>query len=141
MTLYKYSISLRTRHPSRPPQEVTAALGIAPRFSWSAGEQRKTPSGQPIGGITNESYWTARVAEGAYPGRDLPTAIAELLDSLSPYQPYLADFVADGGRAELFIGWYFPQGNSGDVLGFDLLARLAALRLDLSLDIYPTTQN
>jgi hypothetical protein len=136
MAAYRYKISLRTRHPSRSSQDVTAALGIVPRYSWNIGDQRKAPNGSPIGRPTKENYWSARLAEGAFPGRDLPTAIAELLDRLAPHQSYLADFVADGGKAELFVGWYFPEGNSGDLLGFELLGRLAALRLDLSWDIY-----
>jgi hypothetical protein len=45
---------------------------------------------------------------------------------------------ACGGRSEFFIGWFFDQGNSGDVLSNALLGRLAEFCIDLSFDVYPT---
>jgi hypothetical protein len=41
------------------------------------------------------------------------------LDALAAHKNYLVDFVASGGRVELFIGWFFPEGNSGERHGCD----------------------
>ncbi|MDE2183351.1 MAG: hypothetical protein KGJ78_10050 [Alphaproteobacteria bacterium] len=42
-------------------------------------------------------------------------------------------------RGATACDWFF-LGNSGDVFDCDLLARMADLKIDLSLDIYPPDQ-
>jgi hypothetical protein len=54
---------------------------------------------------------------------------------LAPHCHFLHGFRSQGGTIELFVGW-FLDGPSGDVFDCDLLARLADLKIDLSLDIY-----
>ena len=44
---------------------------------------------------------------------------------------------AGGGSVEFFVGWFLKGGNSGDAFEPELLARLGALDIRLSLDIYP----
>ncbi len=136
MNRYRYKISLRVRHPSMDPAEISSILRLAPSRSWSAGERRTTPSGEPLEGIWPETYWTARVTEGNWPGKDLPTAVAELLDRLELNRSFLTRVRSEGGSAEFFVGWYL-EGNSGDVFDCGLLARMADLKINLSLDVYP----
>jgi hypothetical protein len=136
MNRYRYKISLRVRHPSMDPAEITCVLRLAPSREWRAGEPRTSPRDQPLGGIWPETYWIARVMEEEWPGKDLATAIAELLDRLELNRSFLAKVRSEGGTVEFFVGWYF-DGNSGDVFECGLLARMADLKINLSLDVYP----
>jgi hypothetical protein len=45
----------------------------------------------------------------------------------------------EGGRVEVFVGWFF-LGNRGDVFDDNVLARMADLKIDLSLDVYLPAQ-
>ena len=140
MTGYTYSVSLRFRHPACSPDEITEALDIEPSRSWLVGAPRRTPKGSPLQGTYRDTYWYALLVEGSSEERDLPRALATILDRLGDRTAFFLDFARTGGRAELFIGW-FSHGNSGDVLGRELLGRLSELKLDLALDIYPGPHN
>ena len=74
--------------------------------------------------------------KGSYADRDLAAALADVLGQLSPKKAFFVNLSASGGRSELFVGWFFHEGNSGDVLDHKLLGRLAELCMDLSLDVY-----
>lgn len=137
MAGYSYCISLRLEHPSRDPVEFTAALGTEPSRTWRAGEPRTTPKGAPLEGLRRESFWTATLAEGAWPPEELGIALSRVIDVLEEKASFFVDLNRSGGRAEFFIGWFIDEGNSGDALKHDLLGRLACLGVDLSFDIYP----
>jgi hypothetical protein len=134
---YRYSISLRIWHPTRPLGDVSAKLDLKPSRVLEAGAARITPRGDALSGVYAENYWTASILKGAANGRDLASAIAVVLDQLSPNKNFLLSLTASGGRLEFFIGWFFDKGNSGDVFDHKLLARLAEFGIDLSLDVYP----
>jgi hypothetical protein len=136
MNPYRYAISLRVRHPTIDPAEITDVFGHVPSHAWQAGAARVTPKGRPLGGIRAQSYWTARLADGEWPGKTLAAAIAEILDALASRREDLARLRGQGAGIELFVGWFF-HGNSGDVFDCALMARMAELNIDLSLDIYP----
>jgi hypothetical protein len=136
MNSYQYKISLRVRHPSMDPAEITCTLRFPPSRSWKANEPRSTPSGQLLGGVWPETYWTAKVASGEWPGKDLSAAITELLDQLESSRSFFAKIRSEGGTVEFFVGWFF-DGQSGGVFDSELLARIADLKIDLSLDVYP----
>jgi len=136
MNPYRYKISLRVRHPTIDSAEITRIFGHVPSHSWQAGVARVTPRGRPLGGTREQSYWTAPLAEGEWPGNSLAAAIGEVLDSLTSRREDLARLRVEGATIELFVGW-FCDGNTGDVLDCALMARMAELNLDLSLDFYP----
>jgi hypothetical protein len=139
MTNYTYSVSLRLKHPTTSPTVVTAALRMPPSRAWSVGEPRKTRTGVPLKGVYKENFWTTRLEDGSSVDRDLCDTLAATLDRLEDHKAFLRNFAQTGGWSELFIGWFFDEGNSGDVLGHELLGRLAAFRLDLSFDVYPAS--
>jgi hypothetical protein len=134
---YRYSISLRVTHPSRSLDDLTAELGIVPSRTWRAGEPRTTPRGEPLNGLYGEHYWTARLVDGVSTDRNLATALAAVLDKLFVKKEFIASLSKSGGRSEFFIGWFFDEGNSGDVLSSTLLGKLADFCIDLSFDVYP----
>jgi hypothetical protein len=133
---YQYKISLRFRHTTADPADITLALGINPSRSWRAGEPRCTPKGRPLEGTWPESYWTAEVTEGQWPKTRLVEAISGLLDQFAAHKDFFHQIRLQGGKVELFVGWFF-DGQGGDVFSHDLLCRMANLSIDLSLDIYP----
>jgi len=51
-------ISLRIRHPSIDPTEISEALGLEPRHSFKAGEVREASSGGSAG-RHGQTYWLA----------------------------------------------------------------------------------
>ena len=141
MKPYRYGISLRVFHPTIDPDKISRELGLKPFRCWKAGEPRTTPIGTPLKGNWAESYWCSKqLIRGALPrGQTLPAAISKLLDRLEPYKTFFHRIRVGGGRVELDVGWYFPV-RGGDVFDYALQARLAKLKIDLSLDIYPPDQ-
>jgi hypothetical protein len=136
MNPYRYKISLRLHHPSLDPGEITRALGLIPLRSLKAGEPRTTPKGNPLEGINRETFWTARMIEDQWPGKELPVAVNACLDQLVPQRDFFHRIRSEGGAIKLRIGWFF-EGMSGGEFDCDLLARMADLKIDLSLDMYP----
>lgn len=136
MSNYRYSFSLRPRHPSIAPQGMTDALDLQPSRSWRAGEPRSTPQGTPLSGVNSHIYWTTNLGKGGWPPTSLPTAIGVALDVLFNRRAFLHQVRAEDGQAEFFIGWFF-ESQSGDTLPYNLLARAADLGIDLSFDVYP----
>jgi hypothetical protein len=65
----------------------------------------------------------------------LADLLGRVLDQLAPHRSFFHGIRSQGGTIEFFVGWFF-DGQSGDVLDCDLLARMADLKIDLSLDVY-----
>jgi hypothetical protein len=81
------------------------------------------------------------VTTGEAGNTDLAAGISAVVDRLAPNSRFLVDFVDSGGKSGLFVGWFLKTGNSGDILDWRLLARLAELRLNLELDVYANWSN
>jgi hypothetical protein len=56
-----FQLSLRIRHPSMDPADISKELRIEPEHSFRAGEPRRSKSGLVPAAVHNESYWLARV--------------------------------------------------------------------------------
>jgi hypothetical protein len=135
---FSFRISLRVCHPHVAPEEITEALGSEPKRFWKAGEPRSTPKGTPLAGFNRETYWVADIAKDRWP-TTLNAAIQDSLAKLVIHRSFLHGIRADGGRIELFIGWFF-ENQSGDVLSHECLAMAGDLKIDLSFDIYSPDQ-
>ena len=132
---YCYDVTLRVRHPDIDPRDITAALGIEPKWTWRAGEARMTPVGTSLSGVYPHTYWYATLRKAEYREQDLIAALGELLDRLLPFKQFFQSIRRTGGNIEFFIGWSFYH-NSGEVFEPELLARLADLQIALSFDVY-----
>jgi hypothetical protein len=137
-THYHFRISLRIRHPSIDPEEITEALGIEPERSWKVGEPRQTPAGRLLTDSNPDTYWTANIVAGRWP-TNINEAILGSLKRLVCFRSFLHRIRIEGGTAELFVGWFF-ENQSGDVLTHPCLALAGDLQIDLSFDIYPPDQ-
>jgi Domain of unknown function (DUF4279) len=137
MNPFDYSLSLRLRHPNLAAAEITAALGMEPSRDWDAGKPRARPTGAPLEGRNESTYWTCRVSQGrAGPDKSFAAELEAAIGRIERKGEFLRAFVRSGGSVGLFIGW-FGDGNIGVVLPPVLLARIAALEAALELDIYP----
>lgn len=135
---YHFRISLRVRHPSITPEEITKEFGFEPTRFWKVGEPRTTPAGILLKGINRESYWTADLCAGRWP-LEINEAIHSSLKELMRRRSFLHRIRAEGGRAEFFIGWFF-ENQSGDVLSHECMALAGDLQIDLQFDVYPPDQ-
>ena len=84
-----------------------------------------------------ESFWTATLVEDQWSEKALANAIGDILDQLAARRSFFHQLRLEHGKAEFYVGWFFHGRGGGDVFSCDLLARLADLKIDLSLDDYP----
>jgi len=63
-----------------------------------------------------------------------------MVERLQRHQEFFHRVVRDGGSVELFCG-VFAAGNWDEVLSHSLLGKVAALQIDLRLDVYPKDDN
>ncbi|MFT3987291.1 hypothetical protein [Aestuariivirga sp.] len=132
---YHFAISLRIWHPGIAPEEISIAIGRLPNHFWKAGTPRRSPPGGELPGLYAESYWSARI--GTQHGTELGAALLEVLQDLVRHRAFLHRIRAEGGKIELFIGWFFER-QSGGVLPYACLALAGDLQIDLSFDVYPS---
>ena len=120
---HPFAVSLRLRHPSIDPQEITDALGLVPSRSWRAGDHRTTPAGELLGGINDHTYWVARlpVSDGADAEVDpLAATIEHGLSVLEQHAEFMDHFLRPDASAELFVGYF---GRVGSTLNWSLLCK------------------
>lgn len=134
MNPFRYRFSLRLRHPSMAPEDISAALGMEARFQWKAGDRRITPKGRSLDGTFESTYWCSPAFEAQ--GLDLADALSSHLRALESHQEFLVDFASTGGSIEYFVAWFSDGLNTGLTLNWELLKRLSALKVDLGLDVY-----
>jgi hypothetical protein len=54
-----FQLSLRIKHPSMDPADISKGLGIEPEHSFRAGQPRHSKSGLVKAAVHTESYWLA----------------------------------------------------------------------------------
>ena len=87
-----------------------------------------------MAGTYEFSCWTHQFdVEGA---SELGGVLEGLLERLRSHQQFFHRVVREGGSVELFFG-VFAAGNWDEILSHRLMGDLAALRVDLRLDVYP----
>ena len=127
---YRYDIRLLISHPSIDPARITSALGKTPSHSAIAGAP--TRPGRPY--FHRLSFWSySYEVEGK---RKFFSSFAETMDWLEPHRDFLADIVKDGGDITLIVN--LPgDTNIGSTLSWRDMARLAALKIDLGVEVFP----
>ena len=78
-----FQLSLRIRHPSMDPADISKELGIKPEHSFRAGQPRHSKSGVAPAAVHTESYWLAPLNPASWfgisPFEQLPKAISQNL--------------------------------------------------------------
>jgi hypothetical protein len=54
-----FQLSLRIKHPSMDPADISKELGIEPEHSFRAGQPRHSKGGLGVAAVHTESYWLA----------------------------------------------------------------------------------
>jgi len=120
-------VSLRIAKPGVSAAAVTQRLGIEPTHAHEAGETRRN------GLRFRHAMWSLSTKpDGAGP---LSEHLARLLNRIEPKRAVLTEMAAEGFDMDWFC-FVSVEGNGGVVLEAGLLQRLAALPIDLDLDIY-----
>lgn len=130
----RYSVRLMIKHPGIDPARITEALRLTPNRSHVVGSPRMGPTGLSLPGVYKESAWSHwfRVERN----RLFFTDIVKLIDRLEPHKQFLHDIVGGGGTIDLIVG--LPgDTNIGDCFRWRDMARLAALRIDLGIEVFP----
>jgi hypothetical protein len=134
MNAYKCEVWFRIYHPKIDLGKVADQLGLVVKTKWVAGSPRKTPKGRLLSGVYESSYCLFLLS----PDRDM--GLVEFLDSfarrLETHKGILSSLCKTGGKLEIYISMFVTK-NSGEVFGWNVLARLSKLKISLALDIYP----
>jgi Domain of unknown function (DUF4279) len=133
MKRQRIKLSLRIKHPTRDLSSVCQTLGLRPVNIWKAGEERRTPKGNKIGGIREDSRCSI---EFEHSQRDpLPKQIEAALMLLQPHRAMLRRLSTTGGAISFYVGWFFDESD-GEAFSSELLRTMADLRIALELNIY-----
>ena len=137
-----FTVSLRIRHPTIDPAEITQTLGIEPQHSWKAGESRRAAQGQRVEGSYRESYWIGEFRELDAGLRGVVATEAVLLQAvvlLRRSQPFLTRLQSEGATVELFVE---VVGSTEFTLGLSpqLLKLLSKAGLAVVLNVHAEAQ-
>jgi hypothetical protein len=147
MTDCDFAVSLRIRHPSIDPQDVTNALGFPPQHSWRAGDRREAQDDSPAT-TYRETYWFGPlpgIPAGLLPQLSVSREAIHLplegkllfaLAALRRAEGFLRRIVDDGGSLGLIIESFGPDAFRLD-LSPSTIAMLARLGVEISLDVQP----
>jgi hypothetical protein len=116
------------------PNLISSALEMKPYREWKAGHQRMTRTGQLLQGVYSETYWCSEGVRGE--GFDLASTLESELEKMEGKRAFFGDFCSTGGEIEIYIGWFTGEKNTGEVFGWELLKRFAAMQIGLALDVY-----
>jgi hypothetical protein len=116
------------------PDFITKKLKLVPHLNWTAGRPRKAPNGNLLRGRSKETVWGYhRYTERK---RAFFEDVVALIDVLEPHANFLQEIVDSGGRMFIALD-LVGDTNIGDALSYQQLARLSALRIDLSVEVFP----
>jgi hypothetical protein len=96
-----YTFTLRIKHPSFDPDEITSALGISPDHAWACGEPRRSEAGLTLGGARRNSYWSATLPLTSL--RDLLQQWREVNQVQDPSLP------PEIGSTSLSLSWHLTS--------------------------------
>jgi len=73
-------LSLRIRHPSIDPKDITASLGLEPEHCFMAGDSRATRSRSRAAGQHTQTYWLAPASLESWPDPLEPSFLAAIAE-------------------------------------------------------------
>ena len=126
----RFRIGMRVTHPTLDLAPVLAPLGIIPMHSKVAGAARVGVKGQSLPGTYRLSFWN-------WSGdRDFAAAAVRLADTLAPHRELFRTLEGSGGSVAISLA-LIGSNNIGATLSVRDTARLADLRIDLDIEVFP----
>ncbi len=130
----RFGIRLLIKHPDIDPATITNELGLKPNLSWLEGDKRTSPLGTQLTGNYLQSAWgwSKRIDQK----RDFFKEIANLGVLLQSRETFIASIIESGGNVMAIVN--LPGDiNIGSILNWSDMQRLAALRIDLGIEVFP----
>jgi hypothetical protein len=130
-----FSISLRVMSDDVDPDEISAALGLQPESKGRKGEHI---SGNPRYALYETNMWVQGYLEEPYePFCDYLSGFLTVLENRGDALREISS--RTNVRAQLYLGYGASSGQGGFMIPAPSMARIAALGLELELDLYPPT--
>lgn len=136
----RFTLALFIIHPDIDPTELTERIGLLPKYSGRAGDQRRTAQGAPLPSYYRDTRWRyveAHSVTSQHFRRELETFIGRL----QPHRALFHRLRETGGSLTLIISFLGDRGHFGDNLPVARLAELADLQIDLGIEVYTVPQN
>jgi hypothetical protein len=132
---YRYCAALRLSHPSADPSSWSEETGLTPDLVERAGEPRIRGKHRKQYGVAKCSFFVHDLPASTQPCA-FEDFLASVLAKFEGLPVFLDHLVADGGDAELFIGFFMEREGTGFFLPPELQRRLGELHLALNLHLY-----
>ena len=136
-TQMEYSVCFRLSAEWLDPNAVTAALGIVPTHSHTAGEKYRVSRGEGRSPAELEykvGVWY--VDSGVQSRASLDDHLRQITRWLRYCSAEVASFVAKGGKAEMVVG-VFVSGQGGGILSADVMREIGEMGIDIDFDFHP----
>jgi len=131
---HNIKISFNSIHPTSDLSQLCEALGVQPDILWKKGDEKRTPKGNIIGGIRENSR--CQISFSPFPRNTLSEQLMSILDNFKPHQSLLYNLSNSGGTHNFFIGVFYSE-NTVETFSLKLFELLLELRIELVLDLYP----
>jgi hypothetical protein len=126
-------LSLRIFHPSNDLSITCRSLGLKPKVLWRAGEERRTPKGNAIGGLRANSY--CLIEFGRPRRKPFANQMENALAQVVPHRRLLKRLASTGGKISFAVAWFCDE-HTGASLDSSLLSELAGLKIGIELFVY-----
>jgi hypothetical protein len=139
MSDYEFMMSMRIRHPSVEPGEISRNLGIEPQHTWRKGDPRRDANGVDLGGTHRESYWTGRLMAQPECATDQVGVESQILHTLAQLRKsfgFLEMLKNEGGRAELLVSIFAREEFRLEFLP-ESLSLLGRLGFTVAIEMKP----
>lgn len=124
---------LRVYSESMSPEQMAAALQVAPTAVQHKGDVRNPKGRRPIPVQLNALFVES---EGSVTSLDARKHIDWVLERLEGRAAQLSSLVAQGARADITCLWISASGHGGPTLSPKQCKQLAELGLDVWFDVY-----
>jgi hypothetical protein len=116
------------------PSLITKKLKFKPFREWVVGEPRLTPAGTKLPGVHKETSWGGELVSSNQ--RSFFAGVMNLVEQLERHKPFLKRIRSTGGTVAIFV--HLPGDvNTGDSISWSDLKKLAALEIDLDVEVFP----